>query len=90
MSFFSGNSSSSDSLTGGDMKLTQTPDSENFEEIVKSFQFALQKHALPNPLFTKLALVHNGEIFVEISRKDCELSMRSMAELFHQFALLQK
>ncbi len=72
------------------MKLTQNLSSEKIEEIIKTFQLALQKHSLPNPLLTKLSLVHNGEIIVDISRKDWELSLKSMAELFQQFALLQK
>jgi len=64
--------------------------SEKAEEIFKTFQLALRKKLIPNPLLEKLASIHKGQVFVEISGKDCDLSLKSMAELFRQFALLQR
>ena len=64
--------------------------SGKIEEIVKSFQMALQKNVFPNPFLEKLISIHCGEVFVEISKEDCDFSLKSMAELFWQFALLQR
>ena len=64
--------------------------SGHIEEILKSFQMSLQKNVFPNPFPEKLISVHCGEVFVEISKEDCDFSLKSMAEVFRQFALLQR
>jgi len=60
------------------------------EGIFESFKMALQKNVFPNPFLEKLVYIHNGGVFVEISKEDYDYSLKSMAELFRQFAFMQR
>ncbi len=60
------------------------------EDIFESFKMALQKNVFPNPFLEKLVHIHNGGVFMELSKEDCDFSLKSMAEFFRQFAFMQR